>query len=72
MGETPFEHINKTYNVSAKKGGRIFFKYYKKYGIITGVHAANLKVKFDDGTTGNLHPTWEIEYLETEGGNERN
>lgn len=65
-----FDYINKTYNVKAQKGGRIFFKYYQKYGTITGVHGANLKVKFDDGFTGNLHPTWEIDYLETKGGAE--
>ena len=55
------EYIRKTYNVPAKRGGRIRFQ--GRDGIIVGTRDARLRAHFDGIGTVALHPTWEIEYL---------
>jgi hypothetical protein len=57
------QYIRETYNVPAKRGGRV--RYAGKYcGTITGARGAHLRIRLDrDGRVRLYHPTWEIEYL---------
>ena len=55
------DYIRKTYNVPAKRGGRIRFQ--GRAGVIVGARDARLRARFDGIGTVALHPTWEIEYL---------
>lgn len=45
-----------------KRGMKILFG--ERYGEVIGAKGAYLKVKFEDGKTGVLHPTWNIAYLD--------
>lgn len=59
------EYIRKAYAVPAKIQGRI--KYEGKLGTIVGESHGRLRIKLDgERVTGNYHPTYHIEYLETE------
>lgn len=56
-----FEYIRNTYNVPAKKGGRIEYK--SRPGTIDGANGAYLKIQLDgERDIGRYHPTWEMEY----------
>lgn len=65
------EYIRRTYNVPAKRGGRI--RYTDTQGVvfnctITSARGGHLRVLVDDRVPGyrgrlNLHPTWNVEYL---------
>lgn len=59
------EYIRKTYNVPAKRGGKIKWLYHSfTDGIITGSKGACLRIKLATETRSKLfHPTWMIEYL---------
>jgi hypothetical protein len=64
------QYIRETYNVPAKRGGRIEFTQKngaKFQGTITGSDSQYLHVRFDCFTSKNakakLHPTYNIKYL---------
>lgn len=62
------EWIRRTYNVPAKRGGRIKFTgnigREPLIGTISGSRNGYLRVTFDDeARTRTLHPTWEVEYF---------
>lgn len=63
-------YIRDHYQVPARLEGRIRFTWAQwdgdRNGSIVGADGARLKVLFDSGEFGHLHPTWEIEYLPTE------
>lgn len=63
-------YIRETYNVPAKRGGRIVYTgselLGRALGTIVGSRGAYLRVRMDDGNPKSLvslHPTWCIEYL---------
>ncbi|NKG22224.1 hypothetical protein [Paeniglutamicibacter terrestris] len=61
------QYIRQRYAVPAKRGARIRYTGMgenKVGSIVSAVRGAHLKVRFDDGTFGYFHPTWEIEYLD--------
>ncbi len=61
-----FEYIRNSYNVPAKKGGRVLYKYKNKLGTIVSARGSYLRIILDGETLPySYHPTWEIEYLET-------
>ncbi|MEG9490730.1 hypothetical protein [Mannheimia indoligenes] len=45
-----------------KRGIKILFG--EQHGEVIRAKGAYLKVKFEDGETGVLHPTWNIAYLD--------
>lgn len=53
-------YVRDTYGVPAYKGGRVTVD--GKPGTIISFPDAYIKVRFDDGTTGKCHPTWEVDY----------
>ena len=55
-----FDYIRKTYKVPAKRGGRI--KMQGRPGRILSSNGTHLRIKFDDGRKGYVHPTWEMVY----------
>lgn len=61
------DYICDHYRVPAQIDGRIRFTWplwdHPALATIVGAEDARLKVRFDDGTIGHLHPTWEVEYL---------
>lgn len=62
-------YIRKIYGVPAKRGGRIEFSgnigKEPMLGTIVGSYNGRINVQFDERcNTFNLHPTWEIKYLE--------
>lgn len=61
------EYIREHYRVPAQIGGRIKFTWPdwtgNRYATIVGAEGSHLKVGFDSGEIGSLHPTWEISYL---------
>lgn len=61
------DYIRDHYAVPAKRGGRIRFTGSSpaQDGRILGAKGQYLSVRFDDGSKGILHPTWEVEYLDT-------
>jgi len=57
------EHIRNTYNVPAKRGGRIRFE-KRDTGTIVAARHGRLRVRFDgQKRIAFLHPTWQVEYL---------
>lgn len=57
------DYIRKTYGVPAKRGARIRFC-GKHEGTITSAVEGYIRVRFDDDDySQRLHPTWEVEYL---------
>ena len=62
--------IRRTYNVPAKRGGRVLFSgnigRKPLVGTILGSDGVRLRVPFDGESIRRvLHPTWEVEYLKT-------
>lgn len=59
------EYIKEAYNLPfLKKGLSILFRGRK--GKVVGTHSSYIKVKFENGEIGCLHPTWEIAYFEAD------
>ena len=66
MSDSDLEYISKTYNIPAKKGGRIEYK--SRPGTIVGAKGPHLRIRLDGETKINsYHPTWEMEYYPVEG-----
>ena len=63
-----FEYIRNYYKVPAMKDARVKFTWCgERLGTIVGTEGHYLKVRFDDEKPLHiLHPTWEVEYLETD------
>lgn len=64
-----FEYIKNTYKVPAEIGREIMFE-GKRKGVIIRDLGNYIGVNFDDskpGRVSSLHPTWEVEYLNTFG-----
>ncbi len=65
------KYISEHYGVPAEKSRRIIYTGlgYPRPGEIVGSYNASIKVIFDDKpeTTYIYHPTWKVEYLESEG-----
>jgi len=62
-----FEYIKTTYNVPAEIGREILFE-GKRKGVIVKDCGNYIGVNFDDekpGRVSTLHPTWEVEYLDS-------
>lgn len=60
--------IRKQRGVPAKKGMRIFYRYAKRFGTITGARYGQLRIRLDgDINTGSYHPTWCLDYLNENG-----
>ena len=68
------EYIRRTYNVPAKRGGRVI--YTDSNGVVfhctikSATTSGHLMVLVDDRVPGyrdrlKLHPTWRLEYLKT-------
>lgn len=61
------DYIRGHYGVPARRHGRIRFNWDgQRDATILGAKGQYLSVRFDDGTTGILHPTWNVEYLPAE------
>ena len=57
------EYIKETYGLPfLKKGLKVIFQ--DQTGKITRTHAGYICVKFENGQTECLHPTWEIAYFD--------
>ena len=62
------DYIRRTYNVPAKRGGRVQFTSAPKavQGRIVGSRGQYLRIRWDEsGLTQTLHPTWMMVYLKT-------
>lgn len=60
------EYIRRAYNVPAKRGALVTFQ--GKPGVITGSRGAYLRIRLDgEKRAGIYHPTWEIEYIASDG-----
>jgi hypothetical protein len=60
------EYIRKTYNVPAKRFGRVIYTGNGKNisGTITGADGGLLRIRLDGDTHScKFHPTWKITYL---------
>lgn len=58
------EQIRRSRNVPAKRGGRVFDRFYQRYGTIVGARNGYLRIRLDGNTHPvNYHPTWELDYL---------
>lgn len=60
--------IRKTYNVPAKRGGRVIYTGGKtpEYGTIMSAKSGRLKIRLDGMEYTHplpFHPTWELRYL---------
>jgi hypothetical protein len=65
------EWIRKAYNVPAMRGGRIEYTAVKppRRGKITGAQGGRLRIRLDgESRSSTYHPTWEIRYLDSKGG----
>lgn len=70
--------IRKQYGVPAKRGGRICFTNcdgVQFYCTIMKSRGSHLRVRVDEHVNRargsiNLHPTWNVEYLESKGGDQ--
>ena len=60
------EYIREYYKVPAFVGAKVIYEGggCPKNAVIKGSHNASLRVLFDDGQTGILHPTWSLTYEE--------
>ena len=61
--------IRKSYNVPAKRGGRVKYTYPDppKYGTIKSAKYGYLRILMDgEKFILPYHPTWELEYLDKE------
>jgi hypothetical protein len=69
---TDFAYINRTYNLSVKRGSRVEYTgdptKGPRQGSVTSAAGAHLNIRFDGDTksVGPFHPTWELRYLESE------
>lgn len=65
------EYIRKTYQVPARRGGRIRFcpcAGINRIGFVIGARGKYLRVRFADMRRPVLlHPTWAMEYIDVEG-----
>lgn len=60
--------IRKQRGVPAKRKMRVFYRYAKRYGTITGARNGQLRIRLDgDVHTGSYHPTWCLDYLNEQG-----
>ena len=62
--------ICKARNVPAKRGGRVryFGSGLVRMGTIKSAHSGYLRILLDgDKHTGHFHPTWMLEYLDSNG-----
>ena len=60
--------IRKDRGVPAKRGGRVFYRYKKKFGRITSASYGKLRILLDgDKVARWYHPTWELNYLDKDG-----
>ena len=60
------QYIRDTYNVPAKRGGRVIYAGSGKDvgGVITGTRGGCLRIRLDgDKFSCKFHPTWKIKYL---------
>lgn len=58
--------IRKTYNVPARRGGRVIYSGNgeAKYGTIRSASGQYLKIQLDGAKSAmRFHPTWELRYL---------
>lgn len=47
---------------------RVFYRYAKRFGTITGARYGQLRIRLDgDVHTGGYHPTWCLDYLNEKG-----
>jgi len=64
------DYIRKAYGVPAVRGGRIKFQPCSgiaKEGFVVAAQGKYIRVRFSDmRRTVLLHPTWNVEYLESE------
>ena len=61
------DYIRRTYNVPAKRGGRVQFTSaeFAVRGTIVGSRGQYIRVRWDEsGAVQTLHPKWNIVYLE--------
>jgi hypothetical protein len=61
------DYIRRTYNVPAKRGGRVQFTaaYDALKGTIVSSRGPWIRVRWDEtGRVQTLHPTWQIVYLD--------
>jgi len=63
-----FDYINRTYDLSLKRGSRVEYTGYKegpKQGIATSAAGNYFNVRFDGETAsvGPFHPTWEMRHI---------
>jgi hypothetical protein len=59
------DYIRRRYGVPAKRGARV--KYFNTHGTITGSSNGRLRIKLDgEKHSFRFHPTWNIEYTETQ------
>lgn len=58
------EYIRRTYNVPAKRGGRVCYTHEGVfYGTILSARGGLIRVRWDnDGRVSSMHPTWALEY----------
>ena len=65
----PLQYVRTAYHVPARLGGRVQFiaaDTSVRYGtIVGGTHY--VRVRWDDGTEANLHPTYHVIYLDEHG-----
>jgi len=60
--------IRKQRGVPAKRNMRVFYRYAKRFGTITGARYGQLRIRLDgDVHTGGYHPTWCLDYLDEKG-----
>ena len=67
------DYIRRTYNVPAKRGGRVIYTDANGKawpGVITAARSGRLLVRLDDNlprsrARAKLHPTWQVEYMKT-------
>lgn len=63
----PFDYINKTYNLSVKKGSKVIYQEgtpEQAEGEITGVEGAYLLIKMAGKKIAQpYHPTWALKHL---------
>ena len=56
------EYIRKTYNVPARRGGRVL--YGGRPGVITSADGPYLRIRLDGGNrTGRYHPSYQLVYI---------
>ena len=65
------DYIRKTYSVPARRGGRVEYtgEGRSEFGTIASASGGHLNIRLD-GVKHTLpfHPTWELKYLDDDGG----